>query len=464
MNFSIALRNLLRNSRRSVMTLSAIVVGLVALLVFGGYARNAIVATQTGYVRFHGHLQIQRQGYFQNGGGNPIAYGISNYQRLVDLVKNDPVLKPMVVVVTPSLRLNGIAGNFANGVSRGVVAVGAIPEEQNKMRLWDEFQSMTETPLVALEGTPHDSVIIGAGVARMLQLCQQLKLNDCPPPEDMPAGEADSATAIPPSIAALSASETPAAPAVGGNRIELLASSARGAPNVAGLNVVKAENWGVKDIDDSLIAIHLDHAQRLVYGADRPQVTAIHIQLAHTSEMPAARARLEQLLASETKSQPLTILDYETLTPIYKQVTQFFDSIFGFMSILIWVIVLFTVGNTMSMAVVERTTEIGTIRAIGRRQSVIRWLFVTEGFMLGVIGVVLGTLFALLIAFLINHGGFRWTPPGYSYDYPVRVRVWGDWGLIIGSAVSLVWLAVLSAWWPARRASKLNIVDALRHV
>ena len=80
------------------------------------------------------------------------------------------------------------------------------------------------------------------------------------------------------------------------------------------------------------------------------------------------------------------------------------------------------------------------------------------------IGVVLGTLFALLIAFLINHGGFRWTPPGYSYDYPVRVRVWGDWGLIIGSAVSLVWLAVLSAWWPARRASKLNIVDALRHV
>lgn len=466
MTFSIALRNLLRNRRRSLMTLSAMVVGVVALLVFGGYSRNAVLATQTGYVRYHGHLQIQRKGYFENGGGNPVAYGISDYLRLIDVVRKDPVLQPMLTVVTPSLRLNGIAGNFANGVSRGVVAVGAIAEEQNRMRLWDDYRSLGDSPLVALEGTPHDSAIAGQGVARMLQLCRPLQLQDCPPPEELPAPEGAAAAPLPDGIAALSALEKPAdaaAPATGA-RIELLAASARGAPNVAALNVLKAENWGVKEIDDSLIVMHLDQAQRLVYGADRPQVTAIQIQLAHTAQIPEARARLEKLLAADFANQPLVVLDYETLTPIYKQVIQFFDSIFGFISILIWVIVLFTVGNTMSMAVVERTTEIGTIRAMGRRRGVIRTMFVSEGLLLGVIGVALGTALALVIAFVINHSGLRWVPPGYSYDYPVTVRVWGDWGLMGGSAYSLIAISVLSAWWPARRAARLNIVDALRHV
>lgn len=465
MMFSLALRNLLRNRRRSLMTLSAMVVGLVSMLIFGGYARSGVLATQTGYVQYHGHLQIQRKGYFLYGGGNPVAYGIADYQKIIEVVKNDPVLKPMLTVVTPSLRLNGIAGNFSSGVSRGVVAAGVVPEDQNRMRQWDDYGVMSYSPKIALEGTAPDATVIGTGVARMLQLCEPLKLDDCPPPEDGRPAEAAKAPALPESIAALTELEQGNAPARSNpTGIELLAASVRGAPNVGSLNVVKAENWGVKEIDDALIVMHLDQAQRLVYGTDKPQVTAIQIQLARTDQMPAATARLEQLLASEFKSQPLTVLDYETLTPIYKQVIQFFDSMYGFISILISVIVLFTVGNTMSTAVMERTTEIGTIRALGRRRSVVRNMFMAEGAMLGLIGAVVGVLLALPVAWLINNSGLTWAPPGYSYKYPVMVRVWGDPGLILGSAYTIVLVAVISAWWPAKRAAKLNIVDALRHV
>lgn len=466
MVFSLALRNLLRNRRRSMTTLLAMVVGLGSMLIFGGYARNAVLATQTGYVQYHGHLQIQRKGYFLYGGGNPVAYGIADYEKIISVIKSDPELKPMLTVVTPSLRLNGIAGNFANGVSRGVVAAGVVPDDQNRMRKWDDYSSLSYAPPIALAGTPGDSVVIGTGVARMLQMCAQFNLDDCPPPEDGTASRdrADAAP-MPDGIAALTALEGEAKPAQANAKgIELLAASVRGAPNVTGLNVVRAENWGVKEIDDSLIVMHLDQAQRLVFGNDKPQVTAIQIQLAHTAQMPAATARLEKLLASEFKSEPLVILDYETLTPIYQQVIQFFDSMFGFISILISVIVLFTVGNTMSMAVVERTAEIGTVRAMGRRRGSIRWMFVCEGLMLGLVGVAAGILVALPIAYLINHSGLTWAPPGYSYKYPVLVRVWGDWGLIFGSAYTLVVVSVISAWWPANRASKMNIVDALRHV
>jgi putative ABC transport system permease protein len=179
--------------------------------------------------------------------------------------------------------------------------------------------------------------------------------------------------------------------------------------------------------------------------------------------MPAARARLQQLLDGEWKPRDLALVDFQTLAPVYGQTLEFFDSVFGFMATLIGVIVLFTVGNTMSMAVLERTTEIGTLRALGLRQRGIRRLFVTEGLLLGLAGTALGTLAALGLAALINRSGLSWTPPGYVYAYPLQVRVWGAGSMLAGSAAGLIAVAGLSAWWPARRAARLQIVDALRH-
>ena len=461
---SLALRNLLRNRRRSLTTLLAMIIGLVTILLFGGYSGNVMYAMQTGYVQMHGHLQVQHQDYFLYGSGNPAAYGMRDYQPLIDAVKNDAVLAPMLTVVTPKLQLGGIAGNFAAGVSKNVIASGILVDDQNKMRLWDDYGSASYTPKVALAGTDMDAVVIGTGVARLLQLCAPLKVSNCAQPPALPASAARSVSEAPDDIAALSALEKSPTAAAAPTRIEMLAANLHGAPNVASLNVVKAENWGLKEFDDSFMVMHLPQAQKLIFGADAPQVTAIQIQLKHTAQMPLAKARLEQLLATTFKSTPLEILDYETLAPIYGQTIKFFNSVFGFIATLIGVIVLFTVGNTMSMAVVERTTEIGTLRAIGQRRDGIRRLFVVEGSLLGLIGAMLGVVCALLIAYAINHGGLTWTPPGYVYAYPLKVRIWGDLQLIFGSASGLVLVAIVSAWWPANRASKMLIVDALRHV
>ena len=67
-----------------------------------------------------------------------------------------------------------------------------------------------------------------------------------------------------------------------------------------------------------------------------------------------------------------------------------FAAIFGFMSVLIGAVVLFTISNTMSMTVVERTVEIGTLRAIGLRRRGIRQMFLAEAVLLGVAGSVVG--------------------------------------------------------------------------
>ena len=124
---------------------------------------------------------------------------------------------------------------------------------------------------------------------------------------------------------------------------------------------------------------------------------------------------------------------------------------------------LFTVSNTMMAAVMERTTEIGTVRAVGLRQSGIRRLFVTEGFLLGCVGAVLGVLSAVLLATLVNSLHLTWLPPGSSTPLPLSVRVLSEYGMMVGTAVGLIIIATGSAWLPAWRAARLSIVEALRH-
>ncbi|MDR3481301.1 MAG: FtsX-like permease family protein [Burkholderiaceae bacterium] len=459
--FSLALRNLLRNRRRSLTTLLAMIVGASAILVFGGYSRDITYGLQTGYVQRSGHLQIQHKDYFLYGSGNPTAYGIPDYAQVIAAIKADPVLAPMLTVVTPTLQLGGIAGNFAAGVSRTVIGSGVVVEDQNTMRKWNDYHFPNRPKIAALTGTKDDAVLIGNGVARVLQLCGPLHVKDC---QTLPPATESSGKAAPDDIAALSAMEAPVAGTQDATRIEMLAANAHGAPNVASLNVVKAEDQGVKELDDIFVVMHLTQAQRLVYGAAAPQATAIVLQLQHTSQIPAARARLEQLLASSFKGQPLEIQEFTTLNPFYGQSIGMFAALFSFIAVLIGAIVLFTVGNTMSMAVVERTVEIGTLRAIGLRRGGIRRLFICEGLLLGVIGAALGVFAALVIAYLINHAGLTWLPPGRVEPVPLTVRVWGETNLIGGTAIGLMIVAVFSALLPANRASKMNIVDALRHV
>ena len=212
------------------------------------------------------------------------------------------------------------------------------------------------------------------------------------------------------------------------------------------------------------VGLHLSQAQKLVFGASPPQATAIEVQLKHTDQIPAASERLESLFQTTLKDEPLGIIDYETLNPFYGQTLSMFAAIFGFIAVLIGSIVLFTVANTMSMAVVERTAEIGTLRAIGLRRKGISAMFISEGVVLGCFGALLGIGAALGLAWAINQLGLTWTPPGRIEPVALAVRLTGEHAMMIGSAIALVVVAALSAILPAARAARMNIVDALRHV
>ena len=464
MTLSLAVRNLLRNRRRSLATLLAMAIGSTSIRLFGGYSTNINYTMHTAYVQNGGHMQIQHRDFYLYGSGNPTAYGIADYTRILAAIQNDAVLRNMVLVATPTLQFGGIAGNYAASVSRTIIANGFVAEDINRMRRWNDFGLSYETPVFALEGAPADAAIVGTGVARVLQLCDALKIDRCPKPEkeQMPDGKA-----MPEDIAQLSRQEAAAAsdaPVTSARRIEVLAGNARGTPNVTSLDVIRAEDQGFKAVDEIYVMMHLAQAQQLIYGKSSAKVTSIILQLRHSDQIPAALVRLAPILASFSASQPLAVLDFQTLNPFYVQTIQLFDTIFGFIFALIGAIVLFTVSNTMNTAVVERTVEIGTLRAIGLRRAGIRRLFVTEGALLGLCGTVLGVVLALLISAIVNQLGLTWSAPGTVEPLPLMLRVWGETRMIFGTTFGLICIAVLSAWWPAYRAAQLDVVDALRHV
>ena len=468
MTLLLAVRNLLRNRRRSVATLLALAIGIASLLLFGGYSADIRYGMLTGYVRSAGHLEVQHRDFFLYGNGNPTAYAIRDYERILSAIREDTLIAGMVTVASPMLIFGGIAGNYDAGVSRTAIGSGFVAADVTRMRQWNEFDFSQQARRFALEGTPADSAVVGTGMARVLLLCEALGIANCPrpEPESKPAGPALSADIVALVQAEQTTNSQPAgklATVATRARIEMLAGHGRGSPNVAALNVLAAEDQGFKELDEVAVIMHLRQAQQLVFGKAAPRATSIMVQLQHTKQMPEAAQRLRELLARIAPDQALTVLDFEVLNPFYSQTMALFDTIFGFIFVLIGCIVLFTVSNTMNAAVVERTTEIGTLRAVGLRQRGIRRLFVTEGFLLGVVGAIVGVLSALLIALIVNRSGLTWLPPGGSEPLPLTVRVWGETRMIVGTAIGLILIGAGSAWWPAYRAARMKIVDALRH-
>ena len=137
-------------------------------------------------------------------------------------------------------------------------------------------------------------------------------------------------------------------------------------------------------------------AQQLVYGRGEHKATGIVLQLNRSEDLKAARARLNALFGAHHLD--LEVRDFAELTPFYGQVVRLFGAIFLFITLIMGVIVLFAVVNTMTMNVMERTNEIGTIRAMGVRRNGVRAQFVVEGWMLGAIAATVGVVLAFGVA------------------------------------------------------------------
>lgn len=459
--FRIPYRNICRNKRRSLMTILAIAVSSVSVMLFGGNIMSIIYTLQTGYVRSTGHIHIYKTGYSKFGAVNPGAYGLADYDRLMALINADPEIKPHLRAAMPFMFLQGIVGNFKADSSQSFLGLGVVPSAFDVFTKWDQYDlKVTKTPTV-IEMQDKDATegVIGYGMAERMKLCQELKVDNCAvdpaPSKEKPA----SGKTV--DFSALTDEDFPPETAAGNTaRLDLLAATAGGAPNVVTMNVRKAMQFGTKAQNEGLVLMHLNLAQQLICGRGTPSVTGIMLQLNRTDDIPAVERRLKQLLPEADYE----VKPFDEVRPMYRQTISMFSTIFGFVAFIMGIIVLFTTINTMSMSVMERISEIGTARALGLRRSAIMTQFVTEGFLLGVIGTTLGTVVALVASVLINWAELVWTPPDYATPVLLSVHLFLSPFFLPVCWLSLIAVATLSSVIPARNAARMPIVDALRHI
>jgi putative ABC transport system permease protein len=463
----IAWRNILRNRRRTGMTVMAIAVCAATMVLLGAYSLNLVLSFETGTIIRVGHLSIFKRGYTDFGSGNPGDYGIAGWRELVQRLRSDPWLAERTRVVTPTVNLHGLASSPEGNTSRNFYGIGWIPSEHDRMLGWDEHGVMNEWWYERIRrgsGLTDEAVnegVIGDGLARILGLCAPLKLEGCPaPPPRTPVAGA----ALPEDIAQLGAVEGAARsvqPADGFPVLDLLSVTADGSPNAAHMKVRHGLSMGIKELSDVYVGLHFSLAQGLLYGrAD--EATSIVVQLHRGADMREAKARLESMF--EARGLALEVKTFAEITPLYLQVVGLFGTIFSFVAAIMVVISLFTVVNTMSMCVMERIDEIGTLRALGARRRSVRRQFLLEGTLMGLLGATLGCVGGWLVALAVNAVGLEWTPPGSDSEVPLQLLLNDGFGLVWFAWAAFVAIAAAAAFAPATRATRMVIVDALRHV
>ncbi len=458
-NLKLAVRNLLRNRRRSVTTISAMVIGMVALLLFGGFISSIYFGLQTSIVRSQGHLHIYPQGYLEFGASRPTDYFIDDYKSLIQQIKKDDWLQQHIEVITPVVNLSGIAGNYSADTSKTFIGRGVVPSEQNQMQGWDKHRLEMKPLYLSLNDNNINQGVVGVGMAKMLNLCESLKVTNC---KDRPITTTEGS--VDDEILALQSlvEEENTSPQNQKVQIDLLASTGTGAPNAVSLTIVKAQQQANKVLDDSFIIMNLQQAQKLVF-ADNLRVSAIVLQLKNTDSMTEAQQRLMILLDEIGHEQAFEVKNYTQFNAEFFQIVSMFLFIFMFVALMISLVVLFTTINTMTMSVMERISEIGSLRAMGLRRSVIRWQFMLEGAVIGIAGATLGVLLATLLTLIFNSSGFTWSPPGSAESSNLQILLFTNPLLLLGTWGLMAGVATISSLVPARFAAKMNIVDAIRN-
>ncbi|MBU0701904.1 FtsX-like permease family protein [bacterium] len=168
-------------------------------------------------------------------------------------------------------------------------------------------------------------------------------------------------------------------------------------------------------------------------------------------------------LLFKEKGLDLELKTWSELAPFYQAVVRLYNGMFGVVKVIIAILVLFSIANTMTMSVFERVKEIGTLRAIGTKKSGILKLFLWEGFLIGIIGAVLGIITGILVAQGINLCGgiYISPPPGMTTGYNALILIVP--GVLLYSFLSTVVISTISSLYPALRATRLSIVESLGH-
>lgn len=395
-----ALRNLDRHRSRTAMTLGSIAFGVSALILSAGFVADVYLQLGESLIRSgSAHAQVAVRGFFDQGARRPEAYLLKDTSALKAAIARDPAVQDVMARIS-------FAGLLNNGkADTPILAEGIEPAAEARLGT-----SMRYVAGRALNATDRQGVVLGAALASAMALAV-------------------------------------------GDPVTLVASAGEGAMNTADLEVVGIFESFSREFDARALRLPLAAAQDLLatQGAN-----LIAISLTDTALTAAAQARIAAQLPPG-----LEIRGWQQINDFYAKTVELYDRQFGILRLIVLLMVVLTVANSVNMAVFERTGEFGTMRALGRRSRDVFRLVLLENILLGLLGAAVGVAVGVGLALMLSAIGIPMPPPpNANAGYIAQIRLVGD--EIALAAVTAVLATSLACLWPAWRASRVPVVQALR--
>jgi len=409
--FKIAIRNLFRYKRRTLLTASLVTIGVVFVLLFisiSGSFKNMMVGQMTDSML--GHLEVHRKGYLASIDNLPLNLNLraQAYKKVDDLLGK----QSEVEAFSPRIKFGGMFSTFVE--TTNIRLNGVYPDR--------EFKTV---PLLPSRVTNGSKTTLEKGDIWIPELMSKsMKVNI-------------------------------------GDTVVIVATNKDGSVN--------GKQFKVSGVLESITGpggrdgyIHIEDAMEVLRMAEM-EVSEVAIRIKDFSRLNAFSEKLEGLLSGELNKEGKPIFEvhtWEKLSPFYN-IARMIDLMSFFIKLMLIAVVLISIMNVMIMAVYERIREIGTIAAIGTLPGKILSMFLVEGFCLGAAGAVAGNILGIVIILILNHFGITFDF-GRQTRLVLHATIASSDVLVISLIV--IFISVIASLQPAFKASRMEPIKALRHV
>ncbi len=401
MTAKIAVRNLLRHRRRSTIAITSVGFGITALVVASGMSEWMFFDFREATIESqYAHIQVARPGFQEDGRSDPFRYLLPH-----DVAAMGAESIPHLRNIAPRLMLTGL-------VSRGDATVSFIGEGIDPANDLKGDRALRMLQGEKLAPSDKNEILLGQGLATLLG-----------------AGV--------------------------GDKVVLLVSTPRG-----GLNAVEGKVQGIfasvsKAYDDSALIVPI-HVARSLLKVEGAHTWRLYLDNTRYTDAVAARLR------GQLDPKAFEVRTWEQLADFYTRAVALLREQLGVLRGIVVAIILLGIGNTMMMSVMERTGEIGTSMALGVRRRALLAQFLTEGALIGLFGALAGLVLALLISAAIGALQIEMPPPpGLTRGYIASVLI--TMPIVADALLVAITTTTLASLYPAWRASRMVIVDAIRH-
>lgn len=408
--FKIAIRNLRRYKRRTLLTVSLVTLGVVFVLVFisiSGSFKQLMIGQITD--SFLGHIQIHKRGYVASIDNLPLTQSLDPKAfNTVERVLNNI---PEIEAYSKRIKFGGMFSNFVE--TTNVRLNGIDPEHENKT-----------SPLL---------------LSRIREGDKMLRRGEILVPELLAKGMKVKV----------------------GDTVVVIATNRNGSVNgqqfrVGGV-LESATGPGGRDG-----YIHIEDAKD-VLRMEALEISEIAIRLNDFGQLRSVYGQLKSMLAGELNKQGKPVFEihtWEKLSPFYN-IARMIDLMTFFIKLMLIAIVLISIMNVMVMAVYERIREIGTIAAIGTLPEKIWGMFLIEGFTMGIVGAISGSVLGVVIIYIV---GLAQITFDFGRQEGLLLSPTIHWQDMLAISAIVIAVSVVASLHPAYKASRLDPIDALRHV